>query len=93
MPLRQSFGTGRAPAALRHNYRLKGVIFIADYEDLAWIAAHRCGFVLNRYSNKNLSAYLILHRATCDYVTKLKGNVAKGGHTERFAVGQCPFPK
>ncbi|NPT54888.1 hypothetical protein [Paraburkholderia elongata] len=61
----------------------------SDLNYRAWLAANPGGFVLNRYSSENSSSYLVLHRASCDYVTKLKGTATEGGHTEHNYLKVC----
>jgi predicted amino acid racemase len=60
-----------------------------DTDYRAWLAANQCGFVLNRYSAENSSSYLVLHRATCNDITKLRGATTEGGHTERQYLKVC----
>ncbi len=54
-----------------------------DQAYLAWIKANRHdGFVIN--TRKGISpSYVILHRASCNLITELKGKAEKGGFTER----------
>ena len=53
-----------------------------DAEYLEWVRANPKSFVLNR-TRAGAKGYNVIHRATCDSVTQLKGLARSGGFTER----------
>ena len=57
-------------------------IFQSDEEYRRWLEAHPNGFVLNTTRPEN-SNYMVLHRATCAYVSEPLHEKSPGGFTER----------
>ncbi|PVX82458.1 hypothetical protein [Paraburkholderia unamae] len=64
---------------------------IFDNDDtayLAWAQANPLGFVLNRYRVGTSTSYLVLHRATCNAVTKPRQS-EPGEFTQRGYIKVC----
>jgi hypothetical protein len=59
-----------------------------DQRYLDWLSAHRKGYVVNKLRGSS-PHYMLLHRATCHWINKLKPPALPGGFTERGYVKIC----
>ncbi|MBB2984747.1 hypothetical protein SB783_38950 [Paraburkholderia sp. SIMBA_009] len=59
-----------------------------DSAYLEWTRAHADGFVLNRRRSGQTARYLVLHRATCDSITRSRSD-EPGEFTESEYVKVC----
>jgi hypothetical protein len=59
-----------------------------DRRYLAWVASHPKGYVVNTLRGYS-PHYLLLHRACCHSINKLRPPARPGGFTERALVKIC----
>jgi hypothetical protein len=73
------------------NHRsVAGAIFFRKDEQgyLNWLAEHPDGYVVNTYP-ENHSRYMVLHRATCRFISRYARNAAPGAFAERQYAKAC----
>jgi len=59
-----------------------------DRRYLDWLSSHRKGYVVNTLRGYS-PRYMLLHRATCHWISQLKSPARAGGFTERALVKIC----